>query len=409
MGLITRLATRRTAVLVTEAPGWAATRCAVERDARDRGWRLALSPADADLLVVCGRPGPRLAAAVDHVWTQLPGPRARTAVHEPAAVAAALDAALAELADDAGQRRDAADRPAEPAPGTGATDPVPGERTAEGGDGAAEPAGFDDPGPDDDHAMADHGDMDHGDMDHGDMDHGDMDHGDMDHGDMDHGDMDHGDMDHGDMDMGMPMPGGIGLAGAGGDDQLADPDGLDLDVLHLPLGPVLPHWPAGLLLHTTLQGDLVVAATPEVLPADGQPPLAQDVHRSAAGRWDAVATLLALAGWTDAAVRAARLRDAALDGELHQRDADRLARRIRRSRLLRASLRGLGELPEGDAHDRLLHWLDGTASARPTTLGDVADLVTGLDLAAARLVVASLDLDTADLETPDPAPAEAAS
>ncbi|MGY1843670.1 hypothetical protein, partial [Modestobacter sp. SYSU DS0875] len=258
----------------------------------------------------------------------------------------------------------------------------------------------------------DHGDMDHGDMDHGDMDHGDMDHGDMDHGDMDHGDMDHGDMDHGDMDM--PMPGGIGLAGAG-DDQLTDPDGLDLDVLHLPLGPVLPHWPAGLLLHTTLQGDLVVAAIPEVLPADGEPPLGQDVHRSPAGRWDAVATLLALAGWTDAAVRAARLRDAALDGGpdggLDQQEADRLTRRIRRSRLLRASLRGLGELPEGDAHDRLLHWLDGTTSARPTTLGDVADLVTGLDLASARLVVASLDLDTADLDTADrsPAPAEVAS
>ncbi|MGY2078475.1 hypothetical protein [Modestobacter sp. SYSU DS0657] len=406
MGLTTRLATRRAAVLVTEVPGWAATRCAVEREVRSRGWRPALSPADADLLVVCGRPGPRLAAAVEHVWTQLPGPRARAAVTDPASAAAALDAALAELADDGAQRRDAADRPAEPAPGTGASELVPGER---GNDHTGEPAGFDDPGPGGDGHETDggHGGMDHGDMDHGDMDHGDMDHGDMDHSGMDHSD--HGDMDHGDMDM--PMPGGIGLAGAGGDDQLTDPDGLDLDVLHLPLGPVLPHWPAGLLLHTTLQGDLVVAAIPEVLPADGAPPLGQDVHRSPAGRWDAVATLLALTGWTDAAVRAARLRDAALDGGPDQQEADRLTRRIRRSRLLRAALRGLGELPEGDAHDRLLHWLDGTTSARPTTLGDVADLVTGLDLASARLVVASLDLDTADLDTTgrSAAPAEVAS
>ncbi|MQA35611.1 hypothetical protein [Modestobacter roseus] len=400
MDLITRLATRRTAVLVVEVPGWAATRWAVEREVRDRGWRPALSPADADVLVVCGRPGARLATAVDHVWTQLPGPRARAALTEPASAAGALDAALTQLTDRDAQRRDAVDRPDEPSPGTGAAERVEGEPTpSEPQDD--EPPAFDDPGP----AQEDDGDSDAGEP--GDMDHGDMDHGGMDHGGMDHGGMDHGGMyDHGDMDMDMPMPGGIMLAGAGGNDQLPDPDGLDLDVLHLPLGPVLPSWPAGLLLHTTLQGDLVVAAVPEVLPADGAPPSAQDVRRSPAGRWDAVATLLALAGWDDAATRAARLRDAALDGELHQGDADRLARRIRRSRLLRASLRGLGELPDGDAHDRLLHWLDGAAAERTTTLGDVAELVTGLDLAAARLVVASLDLDTAHRT---PAPAEATS
>ncbi|WP_206330526.1 hypothetical protein [Modestobacter sp. KNN46-3] len=367
---LSRLAARRTAVLAVEVPGWGRTRCALEEHVRHRGWRLAGSPADADLLVVCGRPGARLTAAVDHVWSQLPGPRARAEVTTAVDVPAVLDRAAAELADGAAQRRDAADRPADPEPGTTAT-----------GDGDMGDTDMDDDSDDD--GMGDH-------------DMGDMDHGDMDHGDMDHGDMDHGDMDHGDMDM--PMPGGIGLAGGGDDDQLTDPDALDLDVLHVPLGPVLPHWPAGLLLHTTLQGDLVVAARAEVLlPADDSPTDAP-VHGTPAGRWDAVATLLALAGWDDAATRAARVRDALLAGG-QPPAAERLARRIIRSRLLRWSLRGLGRLPEGDAHDRLRHWLEGTEQRRSTELTAVAELVTGLDLATARLVVASLDLDTADRVT----------
>ena len=53
-----------------------------------------------------------------------------------------------------------------------------------------------------------------------------------------HGDGDHG--DHSDMDM---APAGIPLAGG---DQ--DRDGLEMDVLHVPLGPVLPYWPPGLVL-----------------------------------------------------------------------------------------------------------------------------------------------------------------
>ncbi|WP_222195092.1 hypothetical protein [Modestobacter italicus] len=405
MGLITRLAARRTAVLVAEVPGWGYTRCTLEQRVRSRGWRLADSPADADLLVVCGEPGPRFAAAVELVWAQLPGPRSRVQALDPADVAAALDAAAGQLADEATQRQDAQDRPAGPAQGVPATDTSVGTDDAPGDGGAdadARPPAWDDPHPGavhegeqghhDTDPTQEHGDMDHGDMDHGDMDHGDMDHGDMDHGDMDHGDMDHGDMDHGDMDM--PMPGGIPLAGGGGADQLPDPDQLDLDVLHVPLGPVLPHWPAGLLLHTTLQGELVVAARAEVLEAARTPPAGGSLHGTTAGRWDAAATLLAVAGWSDAATAAVRLRDAALTGPVPEREAQRLARRVRRSRLLRWSLRGVGVLPEGDAADRLGHWLSGSAHGAPITLTELADLVTGLDLATVRLVVASLDLDT---------------
>jgi len=390
VGLTARLAGRRAAVLVAEVPGWGRARCAVEQEVRRRGWRLAASPADADVLVVCGRPGARLAAAVDLVWDQLPGPRARVQVLDPAEAAPALDGAAAELSDEAAQRNDARSRPDEPAQGVLATDTTAGvEAAARPGAGAdAEPPAWDDPhpGPDDDPSA--HQDADQ----HAD---GDAD-GDGDGDDMDM-DMD---MDHGGMDMDMPMPGGIPLAGAGEDGQLPDPDQLDLDVLHVPLGPVLPHWPAGLLLHTTVQGELVVAAHAEVLEPAGAPPAGPALHGTPAGRWDAVATLLALAGWADAAAGAARLRDAALAGEVPADDAARLARRIRRSRLTRWSLRGVGALPEGDAADRLAHWLSGTDTdtdtALPITLEQVAGLVTGLDLATARLVVASLDLDTTD-------------
>jgi hypothetical protein len=363
-----RLATaavRRTAVLVVEVPGWARTRWAVERDLRRRGWRSALSPADADLLVTCGRPDSRLEDALDLVWTQLPGPRARAEVLTPAAVADVLDDAAARLRDEERQRRDAADRSVEPVLGT--------------------PARPDSPAQDGEH--------------------------DMQHGDMHHGDMQHGDVHHGDMDM---SPGGIPLAGAGGGDR----DGLDLDVLHVPLGPVLPCWPAGLLLHCTLHGDVVAEARPEVLGAAAVSPPRAGSYRTPPDRLDRAAQVLTLAGWDAAAIEAVRLRDDLLDAADPRSCApalDRLTRRVRRSRALRWSLHGLGRVdPEfrrlhgladgldGDVRDRLLDLLtaarsaleDGQPAGSPTRVDVVPHLVTGLELSAVRLVVASLDLDT---------------
>src|SRR5699024_755889 len=66
---------------------------------------------------------------------------------------------------------------------------------------------------------------------------------------------------HGGMDM---APGGIPLA-QGGDDR----HGLEMDVLHLALGPVLPFWPAGLVLRCSLQGDVVVGAEAAVIDGGG--------------------------------------------------------------------------------------------------------------------------------------------
>ncbi|KUG57034.1 hypothetical protein AVL61_15500 [Kocuria rosea subsp. polaris] len=227
------------------------------------------------------------------------------------------------------------------------------------------------------------------------------------------------------MDM---APGGIPLA-EGGEDR----DGLEMDVLRLPLGPVLPFWPAGLVLRCTLQGDVVVEAEASVV--DGRNNT-QDDGAAAAGPHpgpapaavvgcDQVMALLALAGAEDAAACARRTRDALLHGDRGAaRDAvERLHRTVRRSRLLHWSLRSvlpLGppalerhELPRhclGDAHDRLLSRVERiraeaggaepAAVAQPAREDDGAvpwavlpDLVTGLELASVRLAVASLDLE----------------
>ncbi len=344
-------------VLLVEAPdGWAA-RVGAERAIDARGWRVANGPADADVLAVCGRPGPELAAAAARVWDQLPGPRVRVDVLGAERAGAALTAAATGLADDVAQRGDARRR---------------GEDASTSG-----PAD------------------------------------DSDHGDTDHGDSDDGDGDHGAGDM---APHGIPLA-----EGAPDRDGLEMDVLHLPLGPVLRHWPAGLVLHTTLAGDVVVEARPEVLDPDrGPQPSATGAAEAAARRCDAAADCLALAGWNTAAAAARRVRDSLLDGD--PQGPARLAelhRRVRGSRTLRWSLRDLGrvgddpldtrrELPDGwrgDAYDRLLALLrplDAASDAADRRPGEPAlavlpELVTGLELGSVRIVIASLGLGPDDV------------
>lgn len=343
MGLIDaveRSAARHAHVLVVEVPGHWQTRAAVERGAVARGWHLALSPADADVLAVCGEPGPGLGGAVERVWQEMPGPRVRVSLHARGDAAIQLDEAHAALLDTARHRDDARSRPATP----------PHLSTDDEAD-------------------------------------------------------DLGEMDRDEMDM---SPGGIPLA-EGGEDR----DGLEMDVLHVRLGPVLPHWPAGLVLRCALQGDVITEAEAELLddamhdqvPHDGAPWAVK------ARRMDNLVDLLALAGWDDAAGRARVVRDQLLeDGE----DAAvsgavaRVLRRVRRSRPLRWSLRGIGPLTEadlrrrglpanlvGDTYDRLLWMLDNVETALgggDVSVKQLPGLVTGLDLATARLVVASLDI-----------------
>lgn len=337
MGLISglgRLAARNAHVLVVEVPGHWQTRAAVERAVLVRGWKLAFSPADADVLAVCGEPGPQIGEAVDQVWHQMPGPRVRVDVRHRGEVSAHLDEAYAGLLDTTHHRNEAH-----------------GRRAAQD-------------------LLAD-------------------------------GEMDHGEMDHGDMEM---SPGGIPLAESG-----EDRDGLEMDVLNVRLGPVLAHWPAGLVLSCALQGDVITEAEAGLLD-DGMP---HHVPPSApsARRMDNIAALLALAGWEDAAAEARVIRDCLLDGG---QDAGasartaRLVRRVRRSWVLRWSLRGIRPLSEedlrecglpttlvGDTYDRVLRMLEGADAdvvGERLSTDQLARLATGLDLATARLVLASLDL-----------------
>ncbi|MEO8850453.1 MAG: hypothetical protein ABI360_01875 [Allobranchiibius sp.] len=363
MGLKHRFATlavEATHVFVVETPGAWRTRVAIEQEVTRRGWRLAMSAADADALVVAGTPGPQLSERVETVWGQLPGPRSRAIITEddPAAVRTVLDTAEAELLDTPQQIRDARER--------------------DGFDPENMPAA----------------DMDESDPDGDDA-------------------MDMG----GDMDM---SPSGIPLA-EGGEDR----DGLEMDELHVSLGPVLPFWPAGLVMRVTVQGDVVVAADARVLDASDELSVHLEVNERAALRCDQLAALLGLAGWADGHAAAVRVRDALIagcDAESAARLLDALHRTIRRRWLLRWSLRGIGDLPRddehedgpctrtGDVHDRLLGLIDGArsdlagAGHREMLLSELLALaerlVVGLDLATARLVVASLSIDSGAVSAP---------
>ncbi|WP_043614354.1 hypothetical protein [Nonomuraea candida] len=394
-GWLLRLAARRPRVLVVACPYGTRARLLVEAELDRRGWPVALSPAEATVMVVCGVPAPgEPAQAVERVWQSLPGPRAqvrltaRTGVSE---VTAALDRAVTALGDETTHLADPHDDPGRPGGG------------GHGGDG--------------------HGGDGHGGHGHGGHGHG-------------------GHHEHG-----MGAPGGVAMAGRGD-----DRDGLKLDRLHVPLGPVLADWPAGLVVETVLQGDLIQEATVRALPP-GESGVAfwddpgwgpagvgggEVARRRAAGRLDSLQRLLGVAGWPAAAREARRLRDRLLAGAEPagvSRDYDRFARRVRRSAVLRWMLRGLGvveggpgvpEWMRGDVLDRAYGWLDRAREAlgeigdhrplpRPSpragrgrrggweetgaTVALLPGLLAGAELAVARLIVASLDPDLERLPT----------
>lgn len=388
-------------VFVAETPGGAAARLAVEETLGRRGSPLAASPADADILIITGPVGPRLAPFVDRLWRQVPYPRVRVHVRDATAAETAVDHACGLLAEGG-----------EP-PGTAQDslsacggDPARGGRYDEHQDEHDQPGG------------AGEGQDHHGDM---------------------------------------VMPGGLPMADRG-----PDRDGLMLDQLHVPLGPLLPGWPAGLVLHTMLQGDVVQRARVEVLLERERPDAFwnEPWRRAAAGELitagecarrrvvahlDSLDRFLAVAGWADAALRAQGVRDAVRAGASAEQVGPpirRLIRRLRGSRTLRWLTGELGILSEeaavaagvtgparnatdsgGDVCARWQVWLsdversfpgiDDTAS--PTVhgegprgrLGDreasaallevLPGLVEGTELAGARLIVASLDPDIAEL------------
>ena len=173
------------------------------------------------------------------------------------------------------------------------------------------------------------------------------------------GGMDMAGMDMAGMDM--ELPGGLTMAG-----RLEDRDGLRLEGLHLRLGPLLPSWPAGVELAVTLSGDVITQATAVRLD-QGPDDVADPV--------DALALLLAAAGWEDGARRA-------------RAEAGATPDLLRRARLLRWSLRGL---PAPGGRDLVEH-LDALAAGEPLpacSFDDLAAAVTGLELESVALVVAA--------------------
>lgn len=229
----------------------------------------------------------------------------------------------------------------------------------------------------------------------------------------------------------------------------------------MPLGPVLVDWPAGLILRVALQGDIVqqVSVGPEVPASPDQPfwnepwlralrgervSQGDAARRLCAAHLDSLGRFFAVAGWADMAARFRQGRDRALAGA----DAGELRglvrpviRRAERSRTLRWLTSGLGTLPaeharhlgvtgpalvaDGDAHDRVLAWLDAVsrsaAACDDTEALDVAravgprgrldgpvppsqalldvlpGLLEGAEFAGARIIVASLDPDLDEL------------
>ncbi|GAB3366242.1 MULTISPECIES: hypothetical protein [Amycolatopsis] len=379
--------------LLVSTVGGTAARLAAEQRVRRRGWRPALNPAEANLLIVAGPQDPAMEPFLEAVWRVVPEPRSRADIADPAEADAKLTEAEQQLRSgvlppDADlDRHEAARSQHPPADNHG----MHGHEMHHGGD--AEP-GMGHGG----HDMSKHGHQAHDSDDGGHQGH------DMGHSEHQSHDMGHS--GHHGHDMGgMSMPGGIPMA-----DRADDRDGLKLDRLTVPLGPVLPAWPAGLLVRTTLQGDVIQEAEVEAVRGHphGMEPfwdtLPLESTRIAARRLDSCARLLSVAGWEDAAVAACRLRDDLLAGRDVGGQLARWARRVRRSRTLRWSLSGLGRLDRGalagDTADRLYRWLDEATGTAPATVEDpdeilalLPDLLAGAELAAARLIVAGLDPD----------------
>ncbi|MHB1519526.1 MAG: hypothetical protein ACYDEA_00065 [Candidatus Dormibacteria bacterium] len=383
----------------------------VEAELRRRGWQRSASPAGARLLVVCGTVGD-LDEAVTEVWGEMPDPKARGDLADPAAARKTLDGARAQLAEP------------------GHVPPSPHQRAgAPGGSGAHHGMVHQDGNHDTAHDGGDH--MGHQGDPHtahqGDPHTAHQ--GDphtAHHGMSDDGD----DMAGGG---GMEMPAGLAMA-----ERTEDRDGLKLDQLHLTLGPLLSEWPTGLVLRVAVQGDVIQQARAETVggtgdgsfwdePSErarrGEPVTGGEVARRTAGhRLDSLGRLLEVAGWPAAAGSARWLRDDLLGGLPAALAAPRLGRLVRhvgRSRVLSQMTAGLGQASDGDVRARYRRWLDDAVRAvaslngpespgvvrasfaRPgmppgAVLETIEQLVVGTELGVARLVVASIDPDLDD-------------
>ena len=445
----------RPRVLVVEGAGADPLRWSVESDLDRRGWPFAQSPADTDLLLVLGTPGPHLSAAVDLLWEQVPRPRHRLDITEEHQVPGLLDTAVPALTRAARNREVTTPQAM---PDVGGSDAAGADRTAHDASGTQDSAAM--TAAHRGHHATDHtGHGGEGQAGHAARGHGTSEapsgggHEGMGHaqheglgrdghasraGHADHSGHDTGGRhcehskhpepaaghDHaghssdptmahaahgGGGHTGHQMHHGGAVAGLNMARTGPDRDGLELDVLRVSLGPVLPGWPTGLVLRAELQGDVVVAA---------QLSWADDRHNPHAGHvadprrtaLDRLASFLVVAGWMTAARDARRARDGLGSPDSARRakaaqQARAVGRRVCRSRILAWTVRGAGRIQHepggvagGEIMDRIRRWCDiaagdhrGGLTAVP--MSDVTTALAGAELGTVRLIVASVELD----------------
>ncbi|MBB4986611.1 hypothetical protein [Streptomyces nymphaeiformis] len=375
-----RVALDRPAVLLVTAAGATRERLAVEAELARRRWPRASGPAAADLVAFAGAPAP---AGDDdwaeRLWNGVPAPKARVRVRDPEHAAHALEHGRMALLVGAGtqgrqEQREPAGHERHDADGE-----HPPQHDGHTASGRSEHDGHTTSGPSEHDGHGHDAHQDHGGS-HAGTDQGHHGHGGS-HPGTDH---DHHGHHMGGAILGLPMA-----------ERADDRDGLRLDRLHVPLGPALPDWPAGLVVRTELQGDVVQRASVEALvpPRSSRPafwsepwlrsaagaPVTVDeaARRRCAAHLDSVGRFLAVAGWRDPAAVARRARDQVLGGAsvADLRSGLRtLTRRVRRSWTLRWLTSGVGVLSstqaqrygvtgpallaDGDAYDRLLVWLE---------------------------------------------------
>ena len=408
--------------------GGGGTRLAVERYARERGWPAAESPADADVLAVVGATDVGLPSVVAVLESQDSTPWIRLDLLEAGSVVAKLDAAPDRLAAWSPGLSGPGGRRSQPG---GSDGDVAGEHDGHG-EHPTHPADLPEPQESATHEMGGH----------------EMGGHEMGGHEMGGHEMGGGHEHH------MGAVAGLGMAG-----RAPDRDGLKLDVLHVPLGPVLPYWPPGLRLSLAAQGDVIQEAVVETVGVAASGPsfwdqpavraLAGDrvrvgeiARRRAASHLDSLMRLLGVAGWEGPAMRCAVLRDRVLEGEPAGPLTAMfrpLGRRVAGSRVLRRMTEGLGELDgracdragvsgpaaiaAGDVWARAQQWVRSTEEdlarsddkswvadvegprgrldrAEPPSLallGVLPELLVGAELSGVRLIVASLDPDLAEL------------
>ncbi len=211
---------RRASLTYFEFPGGGYSLDSLGLDAtlEELGLSPVPTPRHADVLFVSGPVTPELEEPLRLIYAGMPRPRYAVAVGTedlPIPVDASTAREASDLEEAVRELR---------------------ERIAGGYRGAPPLEG---PGPEEQaHPDGHEGHGQHGSMDHDAHGHGDMDHGGH---DMAHGDHDMGGMDHSHM-MG---------------EMYESEDGLALETVEMPLGPVHPATPGGLGLTVTLDGDLV--------------------------------------------------------------------------------------------------------------------------------------------------------